>query len=198
MRPPPPAFPLRPSPRHAWAPMTDAEWALLEPLVTRAFDGPRLGRPPADPRRLWDAIFWVACSAGPWRDLPPELGKADTAHRALRRHVRSGLMDQLLLAISPHPSNRGLWAAFAWRIARAWRRMARRLSMPQLLMGKRLGLLSALPCDPWWLPKPHLSETILFHAQFLRFDALWPTLLPYLRTLHGLAMGDPRAWRLRD
>ena len=76
--------------------------------------------------------------------------------------------------------------------------MARRLSMPQLLMGKRLGLLSALPCHPWWLPKPHLSETILFHAQFLRFDALWPTLLPYLRTLHRLAMGDPRAWRLRD
>lgn len=198
MRPPPPAFPLRPTPRHAWAPMTDAEWALLEPLVLRAAEPPRAGRKPADPRRLWDAIFWVACSAGPWRALPADLGRPDTAHRALRRHVRSGLLDRLLIAVSPHPANRGLWAAFAWRILRAWRRMSRRLSMAQILMAKRLGLLSALPCDPVWLPRPDLSETIRFHAQFLRVESLHPTLLRYLRTLHTLAMGDPRAWRLTD
>ncbi|WP_270939075.1 transposase [Falsiroseomonas oryzae] len=157
MRSPPPAFPPHRFARHAWAPMTDAEWALLGPLVTRALE-PGPGRPPQDPRRLWDAIFWVACSTGPWRELPAHLGKADTAHRTLRRHVRSGLLDRLLLAISPHPINGGLFAGLAWRIARAWRRMARRMTMGQLLMAKRLGLLSALPCDPGWLPKPHLSE----------------------------------------
>src|SRR5687768_10308630 len=96
-----PAYPLRSTPRHPWAPMTDAEWERLAPLVIEWRER-RRGRPPSDPRRLWDAIFWVGCSGGPWKDLPPDLGRADTAHRALRRHLRSGLLQRLLLAISPH------------------------------------------------------------------------------------------------
>ena len=194
----PPAFPPHRFARHGWAPMSDAEWALLAPLVTGSL-APRPGRRPAEPRRLWDAIFWVACSKGPWRDLPVALGRADTAHRALRRHARSGLLDKLLLAVSPHPINGGLYASLAWRIARAWRRVARLLSMAQILMAKRLGLLSALPCDPGWLPQPHLSESIRTHARLLRwlFPAT-PAILDYLRALHRLAAGDLRRWRLTD
>ncbi|WP_270938291.1 hypothetical protein [Falsiroseomonas oryzae] len=41
-----------------------------------------------------------------------------------------------------------------------------------------------------------MSETILLHARFLRVDALWPTLLPYLRGLHRRMEGDRRRWRL--
>jgi transposase len=190
-----PAFPLRPTPRHAWAPMTDAEWALLAPLVTRETGA---GRPARDPRRLWDAIFWVACSSGPWRDLPAEFGRADTAHRALRRHSQSGLLGTLLVAVSPHPVNRGLFATLAWRVARAWRRVTRLLTMGQLLLARRLGLLSALPGPPDCLPKPHLSETIAAQLPFLRIRALWPTLFPVLRNLHRAMEGDRRAWRLTD
>ncbi|WP_270938697.1 transposase, partial [Falsiroseomonas oryzae] len=78
---PPPAFPLRPTAPIPWRPMTEAEWTALAAVLRR--DGP--GRPPRDLRATWDAVFWVACSRGPWRELPAALGRADTAHRALRR-----------------------------------------------------------------------------------------------------------------
>ncbi|WP_270938270.1 transposase [Falsiroseomonas oryzae] len=134
--------------------MTDEEWARLAPMLRRARGA---GRPSADLRRRWDAIFWVACSRQPWHALPAALGKADTAHRALRRAARTGLLNGLLIAVSDHPVFGGL-DALRWRICRACRRVARLLTMGQLLMAERLGLRDALPCDPWWLPKPHLSE----------------------------------------
>jgi transposase len=181
--------------RHAWAPMTDAEWDLLRPLVTR----PGPGRPPAEPRRTWDAIFWVACSAGPWKHLPEALGRPDTAHRALRRALRSGVMDALLLGISRHRVGRQLLAPLGWRIARAWRRLCRLVPLPRILVARKLGLLDALPCDPWFLPKPHLSE--LLRAYFKVFLAAGPirrVFLGLLKVMHGIWGGDRRQWRLTD
>ena len=94
------------------------------------------------------------------RDLPPELGRPDTAHRALRRWARAGILDHLLAALA------GPFASDALRrleypICRAWRRCARIATMHSLLLAKRLGLLDALPCAPWHLPNPDLSETYL-------------------------------------
>lgn len=190
---PPAAYPLRPTPRQPWAPMTDAEWAALAPLIAAPA---RTGRPPADPRRLWDAIFWVACSRGPWRELPPALGRADTAHRALRRHLRAGTLERLLLAISPHPLAGGDLASLAWRIARAFRRVARLMSMAQLLLARRLGLLSALPCAPGDLPLPGLSEILRRAAPLIRHAG--PRLLRILLLLHDALPGRRSAWRLTD
>ncbi|WP_372620525.1 transposase [Falsiroseomonas sp.] len=175
--------------------MTDAEWDALAPLVTHA-DQCRPGRPPADPRRLWNAIFWVACSHGAWHHLPAELGRADTAHRALRRHLEAGLLDRLLVAISPHPLAAAELAPLAWRIARAWRRVARLASMAQLMLARRLGLASALPCAPEDLPKPYLSEFAKRLAAHVR--GAGPILLGFLAALHHEAMGRRHAWRLTD
>ncbi|MBT5020766.1 MAG: transposase [Planctomicrobium sp.] len=36
-----------------------------EPLVT--------GRPPADPRKMFDAILWLNNTGAKWRDLPAEV-----------------------------------------------------------------------------------------------------------------------------
>lgn len=183
--------------RHRWAPMTDAEWALIEPLVTPLL-APRRGRRAANPRRTWDAIFWVACSSGPWRALPEHLGKPDTAHRALRRAARAGLLNRLLIGLSDHPEARRLLDPLGWRIARAWRRATRLLKMGQLLLAKHLGLLDALPCHPDRLPRPFLSETLLERARIL---FRWPrhgALLRHCLDLHRLMAGDRRCWRLTD
>jgi len=177
--------------------MTDAEWALLGPLVTRALV-PHRGRRAEDPRRSWDAIFWVACSSGPWRDLPESLGKPDTAHRTLRRAARSGLLDKLLMGLSDHPKVKRVLDPLGWRIARAWRRAARLLTMPQLLLAKFLGLTDALPCRPDRLPRPFLSETIVAQAQDL-FRLPWNRAHHrHLLALHRLMAGDRRCWRLTD
>ena len=49
--------------------LTDAEWAVLEPLLPRAS---LVGRPPAWPLRdLVNAMFYVLRGGIPWRMLPP-------------------------------------------------------------------------------------------------------------------------------
>ena len=60
--------------------LTDKEWAIFEPLVVQG--GPLRGRPPRDHRRTLDAVFWVARTGAPWRDLPTELGNWNSARRS--------------------------------------------------------------------------------------------------------------------
>jgi transposase len=175
--------------------MTDAEWAAFAPLIRPAHN---LGRPPADRRRTWDAIFWIACSRLPWRCLPDALGKADTAHRTLRRAAHEGLLDRLLLAVSRHPlATEGL-AGLEWRIARAWRRAVRLMAMGSLLLAKNLGMASALPAATCHIPDPTLSGIITrLSRDFL--DALprgpAPGLGRAIQRLLRLARGNLRAWR---
>jgi transposase len=186
-----PRLPYRRAAPHAWSSLTDAEWACLEPLV--APRNPRTGRP-TDRRRVWDAIFWVACSNRPWRELPAHLGKPDTAHRALRRAGQAGIFPILLLKISDDRDIGG-WEALRWRICRAVRRIAKVIPLAVTLMANRLGLVDALPCAPQHLPWPGLSENIKRLAPLLRESALFPLVAAELRLLHRLAAGNPRAWR---
>jgi len=74
--------------------LSDAEWAFFEPFVIER--GPKRGRPPADHRRVLDAIFWIARTGSPWRDLPEEAGKWSSVYRQFLRWTRSGLWDVLL------------------------------------------------------------------------------------------------------
>jgi hypothetical protein len=169
--------------------MTDAEWAVLAPVVTHW-----TGRP-TDNRRLWDAIFWVACSKGPWRELPEALGRADTAHRALRRAARSGTLGRLLLLVSDHPAGRAL--SLRWRVARAARRVARLLDMRHLLLALRLGLRDALPAAPADLPKPHLAAGFTARlGALLPVAQRVPRLFGALRAELRHIAGRRRAWRL--
>lgn len=78
--------------------LTDEEWAFFEPFVVET--GPFRGRPPGGHRRVLDAIFWVARTGIPWRDLPPELGNWNSVHRQYRRWTTSGLWDVLLQALA--------------------------------------------------------------------------------------------------
>ena len=77
--------------------LSDAEWAFFEPFVIER--GPKRGRPPADHRRVLDAIFWIARTGAPWRDLPEEAGKWSSVYRQFLRWTRSGLWDVLLEAL---------------------------------------------------------------------------------------------------
>jgi transposase len=78
--------------------LTDDEWAFFEPFVTES--GPLRGRPPRDHRRTRDAIFWIARTGAPWRDLPEELGNWNSVHRQFRRWTASGLGDLMLTALA--------------------------------------------------------------------------------------------------
>jgi hypothetical protein len=86
----------------------------------------------------------------PRRLLPPSLGKADSAHRALRRHRWAG----------PHAGSCRLHRSLESRIARAWRRACRPMPMASLMRARNLGLVAALPCLDADLPNPDLSKTL--------------------------------------
>lgn len=187
----------RHTPAHPWRPMTDAEWAALSALLLP----PRRttpGRPPAPRRDAWDAIFWVACSSGPWSALPAGLGRADTAHRALRRAAAGGRLGLLLFALA----RRALPAldSLEWRIVRAYRRMFRVMPGTAITLARRLGLLSALPCHPAQLPRPGLAPLLLtaFRAILPRPAPLHPADGHLFRALHRLVGGEMRRWRTTD
>jgi len=174
--------------------LTDAEVALLLPHIPAT-----RGRPPADRRRTLDAIFWVALSRDPWRALPPALGRADSAHRQLRRWARSGKLEGLLLAIAGQRHADPVAAGLTYRLCRAFRRAARLLPLSSVLLARRLGLVDALPCDPRFLPRPDLSEIAQKAALVAVADPLAhpPALFRGLARLFRLAAGRPRMWRLR-
>ena len=146
-----------------WRPITDLEWAELRVCLPHGdpdmpHRGP--GRPPRDLRRTVDAIFWIAASSGPWKELPAELGKPGTAHRTLTRWARAGVLEPLLVKVS-HPDAEGsaTLRALGYWLARAFRRMARIVGTAALsLVRDLLGLVDAWPANPLRLPDRNLSK----------------------------------------
>jgi transposase len=78
--------------------LTDEEWSFFKPFVVSA--SPLGGGPARDHRRVLDAIFWIARTGAPWRDLPAELGNWNSVFRQFRRWTASGLWDVILEALA--------------------------------------------------------------------------------------------------
>src|SRR4029453_9236041 len=73
--------------------LSDAEWAILAPLIPPAKPG---GRPRKWPMRLiLNGIFYVLKSGCPWRLLPREFPPWPTVHDYFRRWRRDGTFEQL-------------------------------------------------------------------------------------------------------
>ena len=72
--------------------MTDAQWALLEPLLPPPGNtAGRGGRPEKhDRRRVLDAIFYLVRGGIAWRQLPAEFPPATTIYGLFRRWARAG------------------------------------------------------------------------------------------------------------
>ena len=77
-------------PRYA---LTNGQWDVLRPLLPPGTPG---GRPPADPRRLLDAMLWVLHTGAPWRDLPERLGPWQTAYHRFNAYRRDGTWDRVV------------------------------------------------------------------------------------------------------
>src|SRR4249920_2045964 len=65
--------------------LTDAQWAILEPLFrpTRRPDG--RGRPWAETRAVLNGVLWILRTGAPWHDLPRRYPPYQTCHRRFRR-----------------------------------------------------------------------------------------------------------------
>jgi transposase len=76
---------------------TDAQWALLEPLLPSPGNiGGKGGRDEKHPRRrVLDAIFYVVSGGIAWRALPREFTPAMTVYDIFRRWVKSGAWQRI-------------------------------------------------------------------------------------------------------
>jgi transposase len=81
--------------------VTDAQWAILEPVLPmptcRA--GGR-GRPWADRRAVFNGILWILRTGAPGADLPERYPSYQTCHRRFRQWVRSGVLQSILEALA--------------------------------------------------------------------------------------------------
>ena len=74
--------------------LTDAQWAVLEPLVERC--RPHAKVPPSNLRRTIGAILWRHANGAKWRALPAELGPWWMAAQTFIRWSRLGVWGRLL------------------------------------------------------------------------------------------------------
>ena len=75
--------------------LTDAQWAVLEPLVERCRPHAKVV-PPSNLRRTVSAILWRHANGAKWRALPAELGPWWMAAQTFIRWARLGVWERLL------------------------------------------------------------------------------------------------------
>jgi len=81
--------------------LSDAQWARIEEHLPERAGVP--GRSGADNRLFVDAVLWLARTASPWRDLPPEFGKWTGVHARFRRWAIAGVWERLFNALADDP-----------------------------------------------------------------------------------------------
>jgi len=67
--------------------LTDAEWAIISPLLPNK---PR-GVARVDDRRVVNGIFYVLRTGSPWRDLPERYGPYTTVYNRFNRWAKAGV-----------------------------------------------------------------------------------------------------------
>ncbi|MBB4685543.1 IS5 family transposase [Amycolatopsis jiangsuensis] len=88
------------------ADLTDAQWAVLEPMLP-VWKKP--GRPPQwTKRQLIDGIRWRVRAGTPWRDVPPAYGSWQAVYGLFRRWQRVGAWAMILALLQARADASGL------------------------------------------------------------------------------------------
>jgi len=87
--------------------LTDAQWAVLEPLFRpkRRADG--RGRPWRDARSVLNGVLWILRTGAQWRELPSKYPPYQTCHRRFQSWRRSGLLIRVLQRLAEDLRDRG-------------------------------------------------------------------------------------------
>ena len=85
-------------------PLTDEQWAVIQPLLPPPA---ARGRPPRDQRPILDAILWKVRTASPWCDLPPAFPSWQTCYRRFHYWQRQGALSAIFAALDRHLRDRG-------------------------------------------------------------------------------------------
>ncbi len=87
--------------------LTDAQWALLEPLLPTKRRPDGRGRPWRSTREVLNGVLWILRTGAPWKDLPERYPPYQTCHRRLQGWVRSGTLTRILEILAEDLRKRG-------------------------------------------------------------------------------------------
>ena len=87
--------------------LTDAQWALLEPLLREKRRSDGRGRPWRDSRQVLNGVLWVLRTGAPWQDLPDRYSPYQTCHRRFQRWVHHGILTRILEVLAEDLRARG-------------------------------------------------------------------------------------------
>jgi transposase len=87
-------------------PLTNEQWALIQPLLPPPSSSTR-GRPPIDQRRILDAVLWKIRTSAPWYDLPPGSPAWQTCYRRFHIWNRDGVLSAVFNALDKDLRDRG-------------------------------------------------------------------------------------------
>lgn len=77
--------------------LTDEEWARLEPHLSGKPTDP--GRTAEDNRLFLNAVYWIARTGAPWRDLPERFGPWERTYRRFSRWAQKGIWKKVFEAV---------------------------------------------------------------------------------------------------
>ena len=77
--------------------LTDAQWNRIKFVFEKQV---RVGRPPLNPRTVFNGILWILKSGWRWRDLPARYGNWNSIYHKFRQWCSIGLFDRLLKVLN--------------------------------------------------------------------------------------------------
>lgn len=75
--------------------LPEAIWRRLRELLPKPQPHPQGGRPPLDPRRVADGIYYVMRTGCPWKAAPKEYGSGSSLHRYFQAWCKQGVFRKL-------------------------------------------------------------------------------------------------------
>lgn len=81
--------------------LSDVQWQRIAPLLPGKPGDP--GRSAADNRLFLEAVFWIARTGAPWRDLHETFGCWNSVFRRFRRWAQKGVFESLFKSLSDDP-----------------------------------------------------------------------------------------------
>ena len=81
--------------------LTDQQYARIEDILPGRKGDP--GKTAKDNRLFLNAVIWIMRTGAPWRDLPEEYGKWNSAFQRFNRWAKKGVWDQVMAALREDP-----------------------------------------------------------------------------------------------
>ena len=79
--------------------LTDAQWAVIAPLLPKVRQSPKGGRKRIENRRCFEGILWVLRSGARWKDLPYSYPSPSTCWRRLYEWQEHGVWEKAWIAL---------------------------------------------------------------------------------------------------